>query len=91
MAEREINDGLGVRSAGSSVGEIEWIERDREAGARSRVAVVVEATPSSLTVNIPDWSKREGTGTGRREREPESEREEKRKNEERGERNGNIK
>ena len=64
------------------------------AGARSSVAeraVVVGATPSSLTMNIPDWSKREGTGTGRREREPESEREEKRKNEERGERNGNIK
>ena len=64
------------------------------AGARSSVAeraVVVGATPSSLTMNIPDWSKREGTGTGRREREPESEREKKRKNEERGERNGNIK
>ena len=42
-------------------------------------AVVVGATPSSLTVNIPDWSKRDGTGTRRREREPESEREEKRK------------
>ena len=54
-------------------------------------AVVVRATSSSLTVNIPDWSKREGTGTGRREREPESEGEEKRKNEERGERKGNIK
>ena len=54
-------------------------------------AVVVGATSSSLTVNIPDWSKRDGTGTGRREREPESEREEKRKNEERGERKGNIK
>ena len=52
------------------------------AGARSSVAecaVVVGATPSSLTVNIPDWSKREGTGTGRRVREPESERGEKRK------------
>ena len=64
------------------------------AGARLSVAeraVVVEATPSSLTVNIPDWLKREGTGTGRREREPESQGEEKRKNEERGERNGNIK
>ena len=64
------------------------------AGARSSVAkrtVVVRATPSSLTVNIPDWSKREGTGTGRRERELESEREEKRKNEERGERKENIK
>ena len=36
-----------MRSAGSSVGEIEWIERDREAGARSRVAVVVGATSSS--------------------------------------------
>ena len=54
-------------------------------------AVIFGATPSSLTVNFPDWSKREGTGTGRREREPESEREEKRKNEERGERKGNIK
>ena len=54
-------------------------------------AVVVGATPSSLTVNIPDWSKRDGTGTGRRKRAPESEREEKRKNEERGERKGNIK
>ena len=53
--------------------------------------VVVGATPSSLSVNIPDWSKREGTDTGRREREPESEREEKRKNEEREERKGNIK
>ena len=42
-------------------------------------AVVVGATPSSLMVNIPDWSKREGTGTGRREREPESERGEKKK------------
>ena len=64
------------------------------AGARSSVAeraVIFGATPSSLTVNFPDWSKREGTGTGRREREPESEREEKRKNEERGERKGNIK
>ena len=51
-------------------------------GARSRVAeraVIVGATPSSLMVNIPDWSKREGTSIGRREREPESEREEKRK------------
>ena len=53
--------------------------------------VVVRATPSLLTVNIPDWSKREGTDTGRRERDPESEREEKRKNEVRGERKGNIK
>ena len=64
------------------------------AGVRSSVAeraVVVGATPSSLTVNIPDWSKRERTDTGRREREPESEREEKIKNEERGERNRNIK
>ena len=64
------------------------------AGARSSVAeraVIFGAMPSSLTVNFPDWSKREGTGTGRREREPESEREEKRKNEERGERKGNIK
>ena len=63
-------------------------------GARSRVAeraVIVGATPSSLMVNIPDWSKREGTSIGRREREPEGEREEKRKNEERGERKGNIK
>ena len=52
------------------------------ARARSSVAeraVVVGATPSSLTVNIPDWSKREGTNTRRREREPKSEREEKRK------------
>ena len=54
-------------------------------------AVVVGATPSLLSVNIPDWSKREGTGIGRREREPKSEREEKRKNEERGERKENIK
>ena len=54
-------------------------------------AVVVEAMPSSLLVNIPDWAKREGTVTGRREREPVSEREEKRKNEERGERKENIK
>ena len=64
------------------------------AGVRSSVAeraVVVGATPSSLTVNIPDWSKREKTDTRRREREPESEREEKIKNEERGERNRNIK
>ena len=64
------------------------------ARARSSMAehaVIVGATPSSLTENIPDWSKREGTDTGRREREPESKREEKRKNEERGERNGNIK
>ena len=53
--------------------------------------VVVGATPSSLPVNILDWSKREGTGIGRRERELESEREEKRKNEERGERKENIK
>ena len=45
----------------------------------------------SLTVNIPDWLKREGTGTGRREKEPESEREEERKNEERGERKENLK
>ena len=52
--------------------------------------VVVGATPSSLSVNIPDWSKREGTDTGRKEREPKSEREEKRKNEERGDRKGNI-
>ena len=64
--------------------------------ARARLSVaervvVVGATPSSLTVNIPDWSKRDGTGTRRREREPESEREEKRKNEERGERKENIK
>ena len=42
-------------------------------------AVVVRATLSSLPVNIPDWSKREGTSTGRREREPESERGEKKK------------
>ena len=52
------------------------------AGARSSLAeraVVVGATLSSLTVNIPDWSKREGTSTGRREREPESERGEKKK------------
>ena len=54
-------------------------------------AVVVGGTPSSLLVNIPNWSKREGTGTGRREREPVSVREEKRKNEERGERKENIK
>ena len=54
-------------------------------------AVVVGATPSSLPVNIPDWSKREGTGTRRREKEPVSEREKKRKNEERGERKENIK
>ena len=76
----------GVRSSG-------WSEIER-GGACCRCrsyAVVVGATPSSLTVNIPDWSKREGTGTGRREREPESEKEEKRKNEEKGERNGNIK
>ena len=53
--------------------------------------VVFKATPSSLPVNIPNWSKREGTGAGRKEREPESEREEKRKNEERGERKENIK
>ena len=52
--------------------------------------VVVGATLSSLSVNILDWSKREGTDTGRREREPKSEREEKRKNEERGDRKGNI-
>ena len=51
-------------------------------------AVVVGATPSSLRVNIPDWSKSERTDTGRRERELESEREEKRKNEERRERKG---
>ena len=46
-------------------------------GARSRVAeraVIVGATPSSLMVNIPDWSKREGTSIGKREREPEKER-----------------
>ena len=64
------------------------------AGARSSLverAVIVGAMSSSLTVNIPDWSKREGIGTGRREREPESEREEKRKNEKKGERKGNIK
>ena len=40
--------------------------------------VVVEGMSLSLSVNIPDWSKREGTGTWRRERELESEREEKR-------------
>ena len=54
-------------------------------------AVVVGATPSELSVNIPNWSERDGTGTGRRERESESEREEKRKNEERGDRKENIK
>ena len=53
--------------------------------------VIVGAMLSLLPVNIPNWSKREGTDTGRREREPESEREEKRKNEERGERKENIK
>ena len=73
--EGEIDNGLKVRSARSSV---------------AKRVVVVGATPSLLPVNISDWSKREGTGTGRREGEPESEREEKRKNEERGERKGNI-
>ena len=73
--EGEIDSGLRVRSARSSV---------------AKRAVVVGATPSLLPVNISDWSKREGTGTRRREREPKSEREEKRKNEERGERKGNI-
>ena len=65
----------GVRLSG-------WSEIERgEARCRCRsYAVVVGATPSLLTVNISDWSKREGTGTGRRERELESEREEKRKN-----------
>ena len=73
--EGEIDSGLKVRSARSSV---------------AKSTIVVRATPSLLPVNISDWSKREGTGIGRREREPESEREEKRKNEERGERKGNI-
>ena len=55
------------------------------------MAWLIEVMPSSLSMNILDWSKREGIGTGRREREPVSEREEKRKNEERGERKENIK
>ena len=76
----------GVRLSGWSE-----IERGRACCRRQSYTVVVRATSSLLTVNISDWSKREGTGTGRREREPESEKEEKRKNEERGERNGNIK
>ena len=76
----------GVRLSG-------WSEIER-GGVRCRCrsyAVVVGAMPSSLRVNIPDWSKRERTDTGRRERELESEREEKRKHEERRERNRNIK
>ena len=67
------------------------IERGRVCCRCRSYVVVVGATPSSLMVNIPDWSKREGTSIGRREREPEREREEKRKNEVRGERKGNIK
>ena len=64
----------GVRLSGWSE-----IERGRACCRCRSYTVVVRATSSSLTVNISDWSKREGTGTGRREREPESKREEKRK------------
>ena len=74
-----------MRSVRSSVAGV-WVR-----SSVAERAVVVGATPLSLSVNISDCSKREGAGIGRRESEPESEREEKRKNEERGERKGNIK